>query len=55
MTDGGVRECERALREPGEIVIADDTNSYQLFGDTIFVAPQELEGTRASSFLVVFG
>ena len=29
------------LREPSEIVIADDTNAYQLFGDSIFAAPQE--------------
>jgi hypothetical protein len=34
------------LRKPREIVIADDTNAYQLFGDSIFTAPQEdlLEG-----------
>ncbi|KAF9219210.1 hypothetical protein BS17DRAFT_798263 [Gyrodon lividus] len=34
------------LQKPGEIVIADDTNAYQLFGDSIFTAPQEdlLEG-----------
>ncbi|EGO00977.1 hypothetical protein SERLA73DRAFT_87350 [Serpula lacrymans var. lacrymans S7.3] len=29
------------LRKPGEIIIADDTNAYQLFGDSIFTAPQE--------------
>lgn len=29
------------LRRPSEIVIADDTNAYQLFGDVIFAAPQE--------------
>jgi len=29
------------LRKPSEIVIADDTNAYQLFGDSIFAAPQE--------------
>ncbi|KAH7882874.1 hypothetical protein F5I97DRAFT_1930497 [Phlebopus sp. FC_14] len=29
------------LRKPRDIVIADDTNAYQLFGDSIFVAPQE--------------
>lgn len=34
------------LRKPTEIVIADDTNAYQLFGDAVFTAPQEdsLEG-----------
>ncbi|KIK92678.1 hypothetical protein PAXRUDRAFT_829728 [Paxillus rubicundulus Ve08.2h10] len=34
------------LRKPRDIVIADDTNTYQLFGDSIFTAPQEdlLEG-----------
>jgi hypothetical protein len=51
-TDVG-EECEyeRVLREPGEIVIADDMNSYQLFEDTLFVAPQEfgLEGAHALS------
>jgi hypothetical protein len=31
---------------PGKIVIADDTNAFQLFGDSVFSAPQEdlLEG-----------
>jgi hypothetical protein len=29
------------LRRPDQIVIADDTNGYQLFGDQIFSAPQE--------------
>ncbi|KAF8549066.1 hypothetical protein OG21DRAFT_1500623 [Imleria badia] len=45
-TDGGECEYERVLREPGEIVIADDMNSYRLFEDTIYVAPQDsgLEG-----------
>lgn len=34
------------LRRADQIVIADDTNGYQLFGDQIFCAPQEdlLEG-----------
>ncbi|KAF8128969.1 hypothetical protein EV363DRAFT_1220883 [Boletus edulis] len=38
------------LRKPSEIVIADDTNAYQLFGDSIFAAPQEdlLESFYAS-------
>ncbi|KAH0825764.1 hypothetical protein J3R83DRAFT_8923 [Lanmaoa asiatica] len=38
------------LRKPSEIVIADDTNAYQLFGDSVFAAPQEdlLEGFYAS-------
>lgn len=35
------------LKRPSEIVIADDTNAYQAFGDSLFAAPQEdiLEGT----------
>jgi Protein of unknown function (DUF3684) len=35
------------LRKPNQILIADDTNGYQLFGDSIFTAPQEdiLEGS----------
>ena len=51
--DGGGWEYERALRVPGEIIIADDTSSYQLFEDAIFVAPRDsgLEGTYALSFL----
>ena len=34
------------LLPPEKIVIADDTNTYQLFGDAIFTCPQEdlLEG-----------
>lgn len=34
------------LLKPEEIIIADDANSYQIFGDSIFTAPQEdlLEG-----------
>ncbi len=36
------------LKRPSEIVIADDTNAYQAFGDSLFAAPQEdvLEGIR---------
>jgi len=34
------------LRKPLDIVIADDTNAYQMFGESIYTAPQEdlLEG-----------
>jgi Protein of unknown function (DUF3684) len=34
------------LKKAEEIIIADDTNAYQVFGDSIFTAPQEdiLEG-----------
>ena len=34
------------LLRPDQLVVADDTNAYQLFGDSIFCAPQEdlLEG-----------
>lgn len=37
------------LRKPSEIVVADDTNAYQLFSDSIFAAPQEdlLESAHA--------
>ena len=36
------------LLRPSEVVIVDDTNVYQLFGDRIFCAPQDdiLEGTQ---------
>ena len=36
------------LLTPDKVVIADETNAYQLFGDTIFSAPQEdlLEGKK---------
>ncbi|KAI0701855.1 hypothetical protein BC835DRAFT_1435271 [Cytidiella melzeri] len=29
------------LLQPGKVIIADDTNGYQLFGDKIFTCPQE--------------
>lgn len=53
--DGREYECERALREPRDIVIADDMSSYQLFEDTLFVAPQDtgLEGTREYILLLL--
>ncbi|KAG6335719.1 hypothetical protein ID866_3377 [Astraeus odoratus] len=34
-------EFQHSLRRARDIVIADDTNAYQLFGDSIFTAPQE--------------
>ena len=39
------------LLTPDKVVIADETNAYQLFGDTIFSAPQEdlLEGKELRS------
>lgn len=41
------------LKRPSEIVIADDTNAYQAFGDSFFAAPQEdiLEGTAHQLFI----
>lgn len=50
-TEGREGQYEQALREPKEIVIADDMNSYQLFEDTVFATPQDsgLEGMHASS------
>jgi hypothetical protein len=34
------------FKKPHEIVIADDTHSFRIFGDSLFTAPQEdiLEG-----------
>ncbi|EIW60639.1 uncharacterized protein TRAVEDRAFT_119941 [Trametes versicolor FP-101664 SS1] len=34
-------EYQHDLLTPDKVVIADDTNAYQLFGDVIFTAPQE--------------
>jgi hypothetical protein len=36
------------FRRPNEIVIADDTHSLRVFGDSLFTAPQEdiLEGLK---------
>jgi hypothetical protein len=43
-------EFEDDLLRPDELVIADDTNEWQLFGDEVFCCPQEdlLEGMRFS-------
>ena len=40
-------DTEYALKMPAEVVIADDINAHQLFGDKLFTAPQEdlLEGS----------
>jgi hypothetical protein len=40
------RDLQYDLKRPAEIVIADDNNALQNFGDTLFTAPQEdiLEG-----------
>ena len=44
-------EYQNDLLTPDKVVIADETNAYQLFGDVIFTAPQEdlLEGTVLDS------
>ena len=53
------------LKKPSEVIIADDTHSYQAFGDSLFTAPQEdiIEGNHANgqqweyltqSFLLAF-
>ncbi|KZT22896.1 hypothetical protein NEOLEDRAFT_1137233 [Neolentinus lepideus HHB14362 ss-1] len=34
-------EYEYDLRRPEQIVVADEINSYRLFGDSVFTAPQE--------------
>ncbi len=38
------------LLQPSEVVIVDDANAYQLFGDCIFCAPQDdiIEGTQSN-------
>jgi Protein of unknown function (DUF3684) len=40
------------LLRPSEVVIVDDTNAYQLFGDRIFCAPQDdvIESTQSGVF-----
>lgn len=46
-------DFEYDLMKPDTIVVVDDTNSYQYFGDVIFAAPQEdlLEGNMIQSGL----
>ena len=41
------------LMRPEQILIADDTNAFQSFGESIFTAPQEdmLEGMRPTLFI----
>lgn len=43
------------LLRADQIVVADDTNAYQIFGDALFTAPQEdlLEGIWYSCVLFV--
>lgn len=43
------------LLQPSKVIIADDTNGYQLFGDKIFTCPQEdlLEGTVRGKFISI--
>jgi Protein of unknown function (DUF3684) len=40
------------LLQPSEVVIVDDTNAYQLFGDRVYCAPQvdRIEGTQSNVF-----
>lgn len=46
VVDDEEMDMEYALKMAHEIVIADDLNAHQIFGDKIFAAPQEdiLEG-----------
>jgi hypothetical protein len=46
-------ELRYDLKKPDQIVIADDAIGYQLFGDSIFTAPQEdlLEGDSTNILL----
>jgi hypothetical protein len=48
-------ELRYDLKKPSQIVIADDAIGYQLFGDSIFTAPQEdlLEGDSTNILLRV--
>jgi hypothetical protein len=41
---------EDELLQPGDVVVVDDNNAYQLFGDRIFCAPQEdiIESTQSN-------
>lgn len=41
-------ELQYDLKKPDQIIIADDSNTHQLFGESLFTAPQEdiLEGER---------
>ncbi len=43
---------EDKLLRPSEVVIVDDTNASQLFGDRISCAPQDdtIEGTQSNVF-----
>jgi hypothetical protein len=43
---------EDELLQPSEVIIVDDNNAYQLFGDRIFCAPQEdiIESTQSNVF-----
>ncbi len=47
---GGDKDGRDELLQPSEVVIVDDTNAYQLFGDRIFCAPQVdiIEGTQSN-------
>jgi hypothetical protein len=46
-TIGGDEDDQDDLLQPSEVVIVDDTNAHELFGDCIFCAPQvdTIEGT----------
>lgn len=43
---------QNELLRPGDVVIVDDTKTYQRFSDRIFCAPQDdtIEGTQSSVF-----
>ena len=50
--DKDVRHFQDELLQPSEVVIVDHNNTYRLFGDRIFWAPQieAIEGTQSSGF-----
>lgn len=47
-------EYEYNLLAPDKVIIADETNGYQLFGDAVFSCPQEdlLEGMGFNQFAI---
>ena len=54
--DDDAWEIQYDLKRPDQIVIADDNNIYQVFGDSIFTAPQEdiLEGVSYNRARLLF-
>ena len=49
---GGDEDDLHDLLQPREVVIVEDTDAYELFGDRIFCAPQvgSIRGTQLNAF-----